>query len=96
MSMVSAHRCFGAFAQGNWFSQHPAGHLRKSGMWLVWASLAGIVVPFLIEAFIAEGSIALSLNSYQLQGLLFGGIIWVLGSVWQDAYLVAKENAEFV
>ena len=96
VSMVASYRCFASFAQGQWFSQHPASHLRKSGIYLVWASLAGIVIPVLIEALAAQNSISLSFSSSQFQSLMFGAIIWVLGSVWQDAYLVAKENAEFV
>jgi hypothetical protein len=96
VSMAAAYRCFASFAQGQWFSQHPATHLRKSGAYLVWASLAGILIPFLIKALATQNEISLSISSYQFQSLLFGSIIWVLGSVWQDAYLVAKENTEFV
>lgn len=95
-SMFSMHRCFTAFAQGNWFSEHPAHHLRLSGIWLAGAGLAGILVPNLVGALLADNSITLSLNSSQILGLLFGIIIWNLGAIWQKAHLLAKENAEFV
>jgi len=96
MSMVAAYRCFVLFSKGKWFSQHPAKHMRKSGVLLIWASFAGILVPTLTEALTTLNSFSLSFSSHQFQSLVFGGIIWVLGSVWQDAYLISKENAEFV
>jgi len=96
MSMVAAYRCFVLFSQGKWFSQHPASHMRKSGILLVWASLAGIFIPALIETLTTLNSFALSFSSHQFQSLVFGGIIWVLGAVWQEAYLISKENAGVV
>ena len=96
LCMVAAYRCFVLFSKGKWFSQHPAKHMRESGILLVWASLAGIFIPALIETLTTLNSFSLSFGSHQFQSLVFGGIIWVLGSVWQEAYLISKENAAFV
>lgn len=96
MGLLAARRCFCAFAKGEWFTAQPAAGLEDFGKWLTAAGVAGILVPNLIAVLLADGSISLSLSSTQILGLLFGAILWSLGSVWRKAFGLAKENEGFV
>ncbi|MEM8853669.1 MAG: hypothetical protein AAGD34_08215 [Pseudomonadota bacterium] len=100
-ALVAASRCFFAFGSGQYFQVGVVTALRAFGARVALAAIIALLTPTLL-GLVALGSstgnhaLVVELNSNQLLGLLFGGIVWAIGGVMARAVDMADYNAQIV
>ncbi|GGF45237.1 hypothetical protein GCM10007301_00950 [Azorhizobium oxalatiphilum] len=100
--LVSARRCFRAFAAGTVFSATPIRRLRTFALAVIAAALlkpaAGAALSLLLSAQRGNGpwSLALHVGSDTLLALVLAGTVAVMASIMAEAAAIADENRQFV
>lgn len=100
--LLSARRCFGGFARGEYFTLEVVRGLRgfAAGLffWPVAAFLSRPLLTFLATLHADPGGhqVSIGIDSSQIFTLLFAGILWQIAGVMTRARRLAEENAQFV
>ncbi|MGX5828667.1 DUF2975 domain-containing protein [Mesorhizobium sp. 43Arga] len=101
-ALMSARRCFSAFAAGDFFGQGAIGNLRYFGLGLLASALlkpvsaAALSVLLSWDAPAGQHRLTLGLDSDTILALLAAGIIAVITWVMAEASALADENAQFI
>jgi Protein of unknown function (DUF2975) len=100
--LLSARRCFNAFAAGQIFCREPIKRLKGFSIGIAASALlkpfAGAVLSVLLSFNNSAGAKALSLNigSDTLIALIFAGTVAAIAWVMTEALEIADENKQFV
>lgn len=100
--LLSARRCFIAFADGHIFSRQPIGHLRTFAIAIAASALlkpfAGAALSVLLSASSTTGTrtLAFAIGSDTLIALIFSGMVAIIAWVMAEASDLADENQQFV
>jgi hypothetical protein len=102
LALLSARRCFLAFARGAWFGADAAAALASFGTRIALASTLGLVAPTIASLLLTlhlpagERVLALSFGSGPVLGLLLGAMIYLVADVQRRAATLAAEHAQIV
>lgn len=102
LALMSARRCFHAFAAGNFFGQDAVSGLRKFALGLLASALlqpfsaAALSVLLSSDAPAGQHRLTLGFGSDTMLALLAAGIVAVVAWVLSEASALAEENAQFV
>lgn len=102
LALMSARRCFNAFAVGNFFGQDAVKGLRNFALGLLASALlkpfsaAALSVLLSSDAPAGQHSLTLGFGSDTMLALLAAGIIAVIAWVMAEASTLAEENAQFI
>lgn len=100
--LLSARRCFDAFAAGQIFSREPIGRLRAFAVAVAASAIlkpfAGAALSVLLSFNNSGGAktLALNIGSDTLIALIFAGTVAVIAWVMTEALDIADENKQFV
>jgi hypothetical protein len=101
-ALLSARRCFSAFAAGDFFSLEPARGLRDFALGLLASALlkplsaAALSVLLSLDAPAGQHRLTLGIGSDTILALLAAGTIAVIAWVMTEAAALAEENRQFV
>ncbi|MET2826937.1 DUF2975 domain-containing protein [Mesorhizobium shangrilense] len=102
LALMSARRCFNAFAVGNFFGQAPVKGLRNFALGLLASvllkpfSAAALSVLLSSDAPAGQHRLTLGFGSDTMLALLAAGLIAVIAWVMAEASTLAEENAQFI
>ncbi|KRB26829.1 MULTISPECIES: DUF2975 domain-containing protein [Mesorhizobium] len=102
VALMSARRCFGAFAAGNFFGRDAVKGLRDFALGLLASALlkpfsaAALSVLLSSDAPAGQHRLTLGFGSDTILALLAAGIIAVIAWVLAEAAALADENAQFI
>lgn len=102
LALMSARRCFNAFAVGNFFGQDAVKGLRNFALGLLVSvllkpfSAAALSVLLSSDAPAGQHRLTLGFGSDTMLALLAAGIIAVIAWVMAEASTLAEENAQFI
>lgn len=102
LALMSARRCFGAFAAGDFFGQDAVKGLRNFALGLLASALlkpfsaAALSVLLSSDAPAGQHRLTLGFGSDAMLALLAAGIIAVIAWVMAEASALAEENAQFI
>lgn len=102
LALMSARRCFNAFAVGNIFGQDAVKGLRNFALGLLVSvllkpiSAAALSVLLSSDAPAGQHRLTLGFGSDTMLALLAAGIIAVIAWVMAEASTLAEENAQFI
>lgn len=100
--LLSARRCFNAFAVGEIFSREPTRHLKAFAVAVAVSALlkpfAGAALSVLLSASSSTGTKTLTLNigSDTLIALIFSGTVAIIAWVMTEASDLSDENKQFI
>lgn len=100
--LLSARRCFGSFARGEYFNLQVVRGLRGFAVglffWPVSAFLSKPLLTYLATLDAAPGGhqVSIGIDTGQVFTLVFAGILWQIAGVMTRARRIAEENAQFV
>ena len=102
VALMSARRCFGAFAAGDFFGRDAVKGLRDFALGLLASALlkpfsaAALSVLLSSDAPAGQHRLTLGFGSDTILALLAAGIIAVIAWVLAEASALADENAQFI
>ncbi len=102
LALISARRCFDAFAVGNFFGRDALKGLRNFALGLLASALlkpfsaAALSVLLSSDAPAGQHRLTLGFGSDTMLALLAAGIIAVIAWVLAEASALADENAQFI
>jgi hypothetical protein len=102
LALMSARRCFGAFAAGNFFGQDAVKGLRNFALGLLASALlkpfsaAALSVLLSSDAPAGQHRLTLGFGSDTILALLAAGIVAIIAWVLAEASALAEENAQFI
>jgi hypothetical protein len=102
LALMSARRCFGAFAAGNFFGQDAVKGLRNFALGLLASALlkpfsaAALSVLLSPDAPAGQHRLTLGFGSDTILALLAAGIVAIIAWVLAEASALAEENAQFI
>jgi hypothetical protein len=102
LALMSARRCFGAFAAGSFFGQDAVKGLRNFALGLLASALlkpfsaAALSVLLSSDAPAGQHRLTLGFGSDTMLTLLAAGIVAVIAWVMAEASALAEENAQFI
>jgi uncharacterized SAM-binding protein YcdF (DUF218 family) len=102
LALISARRCFYAFAGGNFFGQDAVKGLRNFALGLLASALlkpfsaAALSVLLSSDAPAGQHRLTLGFGSDTMLALLAAGIVAVIAWVMAEASALAEENAQFI
>ncbi len=102
LALMSARRCFSAFAAGYFFGQDAVMGLRKFALGLLASALlqpfsaAALSVLLSSDAPAGQHRLTLGFGSDTMLALLAAGIVSVVAWVLAEASALAEENAQFI
>ena len=100
--LLSARRCFDAFATGQIFSREPIGRLKAFSIAVAASAIlkpvAGAALSVLLSFSNVAGAktLALNIGSETLIALIFAGTVAVIAWVMTEALEIADEHKQFV
>jgi cell division protein FtsW (lipid II flippase) len=99
-AMVQLATLLDLIARGEVFSPPAARYLRRFGVWLLVATLAGVVCPFLAQLVhnLTHGisKLELALSSRDVWNVFLSALFMLVARVLSDAYRLAEENRQII
>lgn len=86
--------------RGEVFSEPASRYLRRFGVWLLVATLVGVLCPFAAQAIhyamIGGGDLKLELSSRDGWNVFLSALFMLVARVLSDAYRLAEENRQII
>lgn len=99
-ALLSARRWFQLLGRDIALTAANVVALRDFGRFVTWSSVAGLVAPSVIGALLSAGAgearLIVSIGSTPALGLIFGGVIWAMASVTDEASAIADDHAQII
>ncbi len=86
--------------RGEVFSEPASRYLRRFGVWLLVATLAGVLCPFAAQVIhslmLGSGESKLELSSREAWNIFLSALFMLVARVLSDAYRLAEENRQII
>jgi hypothetical protein len=89
-------------ARGEVFSPPAANYLRRCGLWMLITTLAGSLLPFLVQGMHQwlthpeHGEVGLTISSKDVWDIFIAAVFMLVARVLSDAYRIVEDNRQII